>query len=204
MKLLAATGNPHKIDEFRRILSPLGIEVVTPAELGVDASAKETGFTFAENARIKAMAVYRRAGCPVVADDSGLCVDALGGRPGIHSARYMGEDTPHSDKIIGLLAELEDVPEPRRTARFEAAICCVIDSDTIIECRGVCEGTIGFAPSGSGGFGFDPIFRVEGESFADLSPEKKDMLSHRGKALREFANKLEAYLTSGGDRYVGA
>lgn len=202
MKLLAATGNGHKLEEFRRILEPLGIDVLSPAQLEVDASAEETGKTFAENARIKAETLYRRAGIPVVADDSGLCVDALEGRPGVQSARYMGEGTPHSQKIAALLAELKDVPDSRRTARFEAAICCKIDDNTLLECRGICRGRIGRTPSGAGGFGYDPIFVVEGGSFADLPPEQKDAMSHRGQALRQLAQQLTNYLDARGESHV--
>lgn len=191
MRLLAATGNRHKLEEFRRILGPLGIEVVAPADVGAGLEVEETGATFAENARLKALALYRRTRIPAVADDSGLCVDALGGRPGVHSARYMGEDTPYAEKMGGLLREMLGVPERERTARFVAAICCALDGGALIECEGVCEGVIGHRPGGDGGFGFDPIFYVGGRSFAELPPGEKDALSHRGKALRRFAAQLK-------------
>lgn len=194
MRLLVATGNRHKLEEFRRILAPLGIEAVSPAEVGAALDVEETGETFAENARLKAMALRERTGLGVAADDSGLCVDALGGRPGVHSARYMGEDTPHSEKIAGLLRELEGVPDEKRTARFVAAICCVLADGTLLECEGVCEGAIAHSPRGSGGFGYDPVFLVGDKSFADLAPDEKDRVSHRGRALRQLAEKLKIVL----------
>lgn len=199
MRLLVATGNNHKLEEFRRILAPLGIEAVAPADIGVSLDVDETGETFAENARLKAEALRERAGMGVVADDSGLCVDALGGRPGVQSARYLGENTPHAEKIKGLLRELADVPDQRRTARFVSAICCVLADGTLLECEGVCEGAIAHTPQGDGGFGYDPVFLVEDgggnhRSFADLTPADKDRRSHRGRALRLLAERLQEYL----------
>lgn len=189
MKLLAATGNKNKLCEFGRILSPLGIEILSPDSVGVDADVPETGETFAENARIKAQALYELTGLPAIADDSGLCVDALGGRPGVHSKRYMN-GAPPKEQIAGLLGEMESIPKQERTARFTAAICCVLDKNTIIEAEESCEGEIAYAPSGDGGFGYDPIFLIDGRSFADISGEEKDRQSHRGKALRALAEKL--------------
>lgn len=197
MKLLIATGNAHKLEEFRRILAPLGVEAVSPAELGAALEVEETGKTFMENARIKAKSLRDLHGLGVVADDSGLCVDALDGRPGVYSARYMGKDTPHSKKISGILNELEGVPEEKRGARFICAICCVLEDGTVLECEGVCEGSIAHVPHGTGGFGYDPIFLVGGRSFADLAPEEKDRVSHRGIALRLLAEKLQTYLITG-------
>ena len=195
MKLLVATGNAHKLEEFARILAPMGFQLMMPADAGASLEGVvENGATFAENAAIKARALFERTGIPAVADDSGLCVDALDGRPGIHSARYMGEDTPHSEKIKGLLRELAGVPAERRTARFVASICCVLGKDEVIACEGSCEGVIGFAPSGGGGFGYDPVFYVGDKSFGELTPEEKDAVSHRGRALREFAEKMKTYL----------
>ena len=122
MKLVLATNNPGKVKEFARILEPLGIEVITQKQAGADLHVEENGETFAENARLKAMAVYRATGLPTVADDSGLCVDALDGKPGVYSARWYGEDTPYPEKNARLIAELEDVPQEKRTARFVAHI----------------------------------------------------------------------------------
>lgn len=193
MKIVAATGNKGKLAEFQRMLTPLGIEVLSQQEAGGEIEVDETGETFQENAMLKASAIFKHTGLPTIADDSGLCVDALQGRPGVHSARYCGEETPHSEKIVALLKEMKDVPEQDRTARFVAHITCIIDEHTILECEGVCEGMIGFEAAGTGGFGFDPVFYVNGRSFGQLSAEEKDKVSHRGKALRELYRKLEQY-----------
>ena len=194
MKLLVATGNAHKLEEFARILGPIGIEVVSPAELGVSQEAEETGETFAENARIKAMELFRKSGVATVADDSGLCVDALGGRPGVYSARYLGESASQPQRNAALLSELESVKENNRTARFACAICCVLDGDELVECEGTCEGTIGYEPRGEGGFGYDPIFMMGEQSFAELSPGQKDAHSHRGRALHMLAELLKDHI----------
>jgi len=191
VRLLVATGNKHKLEEFGRILKPLGITILSPSDIDLAVDVEETGETFAENARQKAEAIFRLTGLPTVADDSGLCVDALGGRPGVYSARYRGEDTPYPEKMAALLEELKDVPDEKRTARFACAICCVVSEHRVIACEETCEGTVAHAPSGSGGFGYDPLFLVGRETFADLPPERKDALSHRGKALRAFARLLE-------------
>lgn len=193
MKIVAATTNKHKLAEFRRILAPAGIEVVSMAEAGCVLDVAETGSTFMENAEIKARALFVATGLPSLADDSGLCVDALNGAPGIFSARYGGEDMPHNEKIRLLLNELEGVPAEERTARFVAAIYCILDDGHIITCEGKVEGKIGFEPRGSEGFGYDPIFMVGTRSFAEHSDTEKDALSHRGKALRELCEKLNAY-----------
>lgn len=193
LKLLAATGNKNKLFEFERILSPLGIEVLPPDAAGVDAEVEETGETFAENARIKAAALHAMTGLPVIADDSGLCVDALGGRPGVHSKRYM-DSAPPKVQIAGLLKEMENIPGHERTARFVAAICCILDDNTAIEVEESCEGEIAYEPSGDGGFGYDPVFLMDGKSFGDASDEEKDRKSHRGKALRTLVEKLKLYM----------
>ena len=190
MKILAATNNKDKLVEIRRILEPLGVEVVSPAEVGVSIEVDETGATFAENALIKARAFFEASGLPSLADDSGLCVDALDGRPGLHTAYYQGENATYPQRIAALVDELKDVPEERRTARFVCHLCLVIDGQPAIECKGVCEGSIGRRPAGEGGFGYDPIFYVDGKSMAERPKEEKDYLSHRGRALREFAVRL--------------
>lgn len=194
MELIAATSNPGKLREFRRILGPLGVRVLSAADAGASPDVEETGETFAENAAIKARAIYERTGLPSLADDSGLCVDALGGRPGVRSARYGGGDTPHSEKMKLLLEELRGVPDEKRTARFACAVCCVLDDNTAIAAEGFCEGKIGYAPVGGGGFGYDPVFMVGERSFAELPAEEKDAVSHRGVALRSFAEKLQGLL----------
>ena len=193
-ELIIATGNSHKVEEIGRILAPLGMTVASATEKGLDLSGVvEDGVTFAENARIKAKYAFELCRRPVIADDSGLCVDALGGRPGVYSARYGGEDSTYVEKIAMLLEELRDVPDEDRTAHFTCAVCCILDENTVIEVEGRCEGKIAFAPCGQGGFGYDPVFTVDGVSFAHLSSAEKDKHSHRGDALRKLREALLPY-----------
>ena len=189
MKMLIATHNAGKIREFERILSPLAVEIGAADFPDVE----ETGITFAENALLKAEAACRHTGVPCVADDSGLAVDALGGEPGVYSARYAGEHATDADRIRKLLVNLNGVPFPERTARFLCSICCVFPNGDKITAEGACEGSIALAPQGSDGFGYDPVFLVGEKSFAQLAPEEKDAVSHRGKALRLFTEKLKEY-----------
>ncbi len=190
MKLVIATHNAHKVEEFSRILSPLGVEVIT-ADMS---EPVENGQTFAENALIKAESACKETGVPAIADDSGICVDALNGAPGIFSARYGGEDLDDKGRVQKLLEDMKKVPNDDRQAHFTSAICCVFPSGDRIEAEGKCFGLIGYEPIGECGFGYDPIFMQEGVSFGELSDEEKDKRSHRGKALREFAEKLKEYL----------
>lgn len=195
MKFIIATNNPKKLKELERILNPLGINAVSAKEAGVSLDdVEETGTTFAGNAFIKANAAFKETGLASVADDSGLCVDALNGRPGIFSARYAGENATDCDKNNKLLSELEDVCEEERTAHFTCAICCILPNGEKIEVEGVCEGSISFEPHGNGGFGYDPIFKYGNKSYAELSPDEKDLISHRGKALTKLKAELEKYL----------
>lgn len=196
MKFLIATHNEHKCVEFKRILAPLGIEAVRSEDVGITLTdAEETGETFGENARIKAESGCKESNMVCVADDSGLVVDALGGRPGVHSARYAGgHDVPYDIKINTLLKELENVPKEERTARFVSAVCCAFPDGRVLEVEQTCEGYIGYEPKGKGGFGFDPIFYVGDKSFAELSGEEKDAVSHRGKSLRLFSEKIKDYI----------
>lgn len=193
MNVIAATGNAGKLREFARIFAPFGIEVTAQKEVLPELSVEENGISFAENAFLKADAVHRLTGRAAVADDSGLCIDALGGAPGVYSARYCGEDTSYSVKMQRLLEELRDVPEKERTARFISHICFIDEGGSQIDAKGVCEGLIGFKPCGNGGFGYDPLFMINGKSFAELSDSEKDTCSHRGKALRILAEKLEQH-----------
>lgn len=189
MKFVIATGNEGKVREFKRILEPMGFEAVSMKELGLALEVEETGKTFAENARLKAGAACKAAGLPAIADDSGLCVDALGGAPGVYSARYSGlGDDENNQK---LLRELADVPDGERTARYVCAICCCFPDGTFLTAEESCEGKIGYALSGSQGFGYDPLFYVGGRSFGQYSGEEKDAISHRGKALRLFCERLK-------------
>lgn len=194
MELVVATRNKGKLLEFQRILAPLGIQVLSQEALCPDLAVEETGATFGENARLKAQAVARQTGLAAVADDSGLCVDALDGAPGVYSARYAGPAATDAQRMEKLLQELAHVPEQGRSARFVCAICCVLPGGTLVECEGACQGTVGWEPVGTDGFGYDPIFMVGQRSFAQLTPEEKDSISHRGKALALFYQTLKENL----------
>ncbi len=195
MKLILASNNAHKLREFREILSPLGIEIIPQSEAGCHFEVDETGTTFEENAYLKAEAVTAATGLPAVADDSGLVVDALGGEPGIYSARYTGnhEDTDE-DRTALVLKRMEGVEQ--RSARFVSCISCTFPNGDRIDTRGECEGHIQNEASGKNGFGYDPIFRPVGyaRSTAEMTPDEKNAISHRGKSLREFYEKLKEYL----------
>lgn len=178
------------------ILGDLEIPVVSMKEAGVSADIVENGTTFEENAVIKAKAVMELTGEVAMADDSGLVIDYLDGAPGIYSARFMGEDTSYDIKNAALIGKLEGVPEEKRTARFVCAIACAMPDGTVLTSRGTMEGLIAHEIKGSNGFGYDPIFYLPecGCSSAEISPEKKNELSHRGKALRSMKDKLKSYL----------
>ena len=196
-KLVFATGNEDKTREFREILDPERYEVLSMKDAGVDITIVENGKTFEENAMIKARAVAAHVqNVVVVADDSGLVVDALDGEPGIYSSRYLGEDTPYEKKNRIILERLEGIPKERRTARFVCAMAAVFPDGRELAVTGVMEGYIGFEAVGERGFGYDPIFFVEqyGTSTADITPEQKNEISHRGKALREIRDRLEEYV----------
>lgn len=194
MKLVLATQNPKKLKEMNEILSHLGVEVVSEAELGVRIEVEETGETFTDNARLKATAVMQATGLPAVADDSGLCVDALNGAPGVYSARYGGEGLDDQGRYTLLLQNLRG--QTTRAAHFTCAIACAFPNGDTITAEGQAPGTIAFAPMGDNGFGYDPVFFVpdKAKTFAQLTQEEKAEISHRGKALREFTGKLETYL----------
>ena len=194
MKLVLASKNEKKLKEMNDILSALGVDVCLQSDAGVDVDVEETGTTFEENSLLKAKAVMEASGLPAVADDSGLCVDALNGGPGVYSARYGGEGLDDTGRYRLLLSSM-----PRgaaRTATFVSAITCCFPGGDVLTARGECPGTIAFAPMGEGGFGYDPVFFVPGlkKTFAQLLPEEKNAISHRGKALEAFAEKLEEYL----------
>ncbi len=191
MKLILASKNKHKVEEFRRILLPLGWEILPQDTICPDLEIEETGTTFAENAYLKAMGIYRVTGLPTVADDSGLCVDALDGAPGVYSARYAGEGHNSADNNEKLLREMKNVPDEKRTARFVCAICVVFGEDDIVQCEGTCEGTIAHRMHGENGFGYDPLFMVGEHSFAELDGLAKDAISHRGRALTALYKKMK-------------
>ncbi len=192
-KFVIATNNPHKVVEFKKILTPLGIECVSLKEMGIVCDAEETGTTFAENARIKAQAVYDICHLPTVADDSGICVDALGGEPGVYSARYGGDGYDDPGRMYLLLKNMEG--EKNRSAHFTSAICCVLNDETVLEAEGYIFGQLTLEPRGTHGFGYDPIFLPDGyeQTTAEMEGEAKNAISHRGNALREFAEQLKEY-----------
>ena len=201
LTILIATNNAHKVQEFQEIFAQfgaVGIELVTPQNLNLMLDPEETAETYLDNARIKARAfhglVTGRPDLYVMADDSGLEVDALGGKPGIHSARFH-KNAPNRDGSAALLDALKDVPEGRRTARFRAVVVLIEPAGKEHVFEGLCEGAIGFEKRGTGGFGFDPVFRVNGNTrhLAELASEEKHRISHRGKAaqgLMEFLHPI--------------
>ncbi len=193
MKLVLASKNPKKLKEMREILSHLGVEVCMQSDVGVDVDVEETGTTFEENSLLKAKAVMEASGLPAIADDSGLCVDALGGAPGVYSARYGGPGLDDEGRYRLLLENMRGQP---RAAKFVSVITCCFPNGDVLTARGECPGTIAFAPMGEGGFGYDPVFFIPGlkKTFAQLTPEEKNAISHRGKALRAFQKELERYI----------
>jgi len=194
MRFVLATNNQGKVREMSDILSHFGIEVVTPRELGITMEVEETGTTFAENAMLKAKAICEAAALPAIADDSGLCVDALNGGPGVYSARYGGEGLDDVGRYQLLLNAMRG--QTTRAAHFACAIACAFPNGDELTAEGICKGTIAFAPMGEGGFGYGPVFFVPElrKTFSQMSLEEKATVSHRGKALESFAEKLETYL----------
>jgi len=191
MKIVLASNNKHKLEEYKKILSPLGFEVISQSEAGVDIEVEETGTTFEENALLKAKAVHEACALPVFADDSGLEVDFLGGRPGIYSARYAGKDATDRERCEKILEELKGVEPSKRTARFVCVIQYIDKNGNAKTARGKCNGIIGETMSGKGGFGYDPIFVFEGKSFAEMGPEEKNRVSHRARAVQKFLEILK-------------
>lgn len=196
MKFIIATGNPKKLIELNRILNPLGIDAITAKEASINLEdVEETGKTFEENAKIKAMAAAKLTNLAVVADDTGLCVDALNGAPGVYTARYAGENATDQQRYEKLLSALKGVPHEKRTAHFSTCICCILPNKEEIIVSGRCDGFIAQKPHGTNGFGYDPVFELEnGESLAELTAKEKDKISHRGNALRNFKAKLQEKL----------
>ena len=192
-RMIFATGNENKMKEIREILGALPLEILSMKEAGVSADIVEDGKTFEENALIKARAICKLAGEMVLADDSGLEIDYLNKEPGIYSARYMGEDTSYHIKNKSLIDRLEGVPDEKRTARFVCAIAAVFPDGKELVVRGTVEGIIGYEEKGEHGFGYDPIFYLpeRGCTTAELPPEEKNSISHRGNALRLMKELLE-------------
>ena len=189
-KFVLATANPGKIREMRGILYGLGIEVLSRADAGISFDIEETGSTFMENALLKAEAVCKASGMPAIADDSGLMVEALGGAPGVYSSTYGGERFDDAERYAYLLEKMESTEQ--RGAKFVCTIVCVFPDGSNITAQGECCGEIALSPRGANGFGYDPVFLVEGTgmTMAELPPDEKNALSHRGKALREFAKQI--------------
>ncbi len=193
MDFVLASKNRHKLQEMSAILNQYGIHVTLQSDHNVDIDVDETGTSFEENALLKATAVMEATGLPAIADDSGLAVDALGGAPGIYSARYGGNQCANDvERYEYLLKNMEEVPPEERTARFVCVIAAVFPDGKQILARGSCEGTITYAPQGADGFGYDPVFFVpqEGRTFAELPVERKNEISHRAIALRLFQKKV--------------
>ena len=196
MKFVLASQNKHKLTEMQSILSAHGVEGVLQSDLGLHVDVEETGETFAENAMLKAQAVMKASGLPAIADDSGVCVDALNGAPGVYSARYGGPELDDAGRYRLLLSNMQGART--RAAHFTSAIACVFPNGDTLEAQGICPGTIAFAPQGDGGFGYDPVFFLPElrKTYAQLTPEEKAAVSHRGKALEIFDGKLREYLKS--------
>lgn len=192
MLLIVASNNQGKIREFKEILEPLGFDVRSQREMGFNIEVEETGTSFVENARLKATALYKACRQAVIADDSGLMVRALDGKPGVYSHRYAGENATDAERCQKILDELSGVPDNRRDARFVTEIFMIIPNWRRYRATGVCEGYIGHEPLGENGFGYDPIFMVDGVSFAQMSAEDKNKLSHRARALAELRKNLES------------
>lgn len=191
-RLIFATGNENKMKEIRMILGDLNYEILSMEEAGIDMEIVEDGATFEENAVIKATAISKAVGCLVLADDSGLEVDYMDREPGIRSARWMGEDTSYHIKNQKIIENLAGVPDEQRTARFVCAIAAAFPDGRVITKRGTIEGIIGYEERGENGFGYDPIFFLPeyGKTTAELSPEEKNDISHRGRALTLIKKEL--------------
>ena len=191
MRIILATKNKGKVREMAEILSKYNIEVISQQDADIDVDVEETGSTFRENAEIKSRAVAMLCEDPVLADDSGLCINALGGKPGVYSARYGGEALPYPEKIKGILTELRG--ETDRKAYFECAMALVFPDGRMISASGVVNGRILEAPRGEGGFGYDSIFYSDelGKSFGEASDEEKNMVSHRKRAIDGICKQLE-------------
>jgi XTP/dITP diphosphohydrolase len=202
-KLLVATNNPGKVREYEELLHDLPVEITFPAREGLYLEVEESGETFEENARIKALAYAHASGLLTLADDSGLEVDALSGAPGVHSARYAGPGASDADRYRKLLTVLEDVPPGRRSARFRCVVALARPDGTVRTADGICEGEIGFEPHGEHGFGYDPVFIVKGyggQTMADLLPDLKNWISHRARATEAARPLLLGILASAGSR----
>ena len=189
MEIILATNNANKVKELKRMLEPLGYTLFSQKEKGIRLEVEENGTTFEENAALKARAIHELTGGAALADDSGLCVDALSGAPGVYSARYAGEpcdDHKNNEKLLSALKGISD-----RTARFVSVICYIAPDGSEHFFRGECEGTIGFTEVGDLSFGYDPVFMVGDKAYSEMTAEEKDAISHRGNAIRKLADYLK-------------
>lgn len=193
MKIVLASHNQGKMKEMAAILAKYGVELVLQSDLGVNIEVEETGETFRENALLKARAVMKATGMPAISDDSGLMVDALNGAPGVYTARYGGEGLTDEERYRLLLSSLAG--QTNRAAHFYSCIACVFPTGETLTAQGVCDGTIAFAPIGKDGFGYDPVFFVPSmrKTFAQMTAEEKNGISHRAKALAAFAKEFDQY-----------
>jgi XTP/dITP diphosphohydrolase len=191
-RLLLATGNEHKLRELKSLLQGLPYDMVSPTDIGVDANIDEVGGSLEENARLKAITMAARSQLLSLADDSGLEVDALGGKPGVLSARYVGENASDADRINYLLSQLKDIPKEKRQARFRCVIAIATPEGEVKLCTGECHGYITFEPKGEYGFGYDPVFYLPelDRTMAELAQETKNRVSHRGQAARKALSFL--------------
>ena len=192
MKVILASKNQHKLTELSAILSQLGFEIALESEYGLDIDVEETGTTFEENSFLKAEAVMKASGLPVLADDSGLMVDALNGAPGVYSARY-GHKSSDQERTAFLLENMKTVPEEKRTAKFVCVITCLWPDGRKIVARGECPGVIAVQPHGENGFGYDPVFYLpeKEKTYAELTSDEKNAISHRARALQDFCRKYQ-------------
>ena len=193
MKYVIATANPGKVREMREILSDIGIDIITRDDLGIDIDVEETGTTFFENAELKARTICTVSGMPAIADDSGLIVDALDGKPGVYSSSFGGEALSSDERCMYLLRKMDNMEQ--RHAKFVCTIICAYPDGDLITATGECSGTITTKPRGSNGFGYDPVFLPDGmnRTMAELTSLEKNAISHRGKALVNFAKLLKSY-----------
>ncbi len=196
MKLLIATNNPGKVEEYRELLNGLALTLTYPGQEGLALEVAETGTTFAQNARLKALAYARASGLLTLADDSGLEVDALGGEPGVRTARYAGEGASDEDRYRLLLERMGAVPWEERTARFRCVSALATAQGEVYLTEGTCEGIVAFGPRGEHGFGYDPVFYLpqHGRTMAELPPEEKNRLSHRAQAVERMKEILKRFI----------
>lgn len=198
-RLLVASANPGKIAEYRSLLDGVDCDLVSMADAGIIVDIEETGATYEENARIKATVCAESSGLVTLADDSGLEVDALGGEPGVYSARYAGDDASDEQRVSYLLSKMDGVPPEQRTARFVCVIAIAVPGEDVTFCRGECHGRIVEDPRGTLGFGYDPAFFMPdlGKTVAELTPDVKNRVSHRGRAAAEARKVLHEFIDEG-------